>query len=67
MLSTASAVMIASPIPMTVWTPTIAVATVLNGTSTVPPTSKRTENANAAVGTETSAATAAAGTTMTGA
>ncbi len=54
---TVSAVMTASPMPISTCTPTIAVATLPMETSVVPPTAYSSVKAIAAAGTETSAAT----------
>ena len=60
MALTTSAVMIASPMPMTACQPTIAANTLPISISAVPPTAKSNVNAVAATGTETNAPTAAA-------
>ncbi len=52
-----SAVIAASPMPISRWTPTMAVATLPIETSVVPPIQNRSVNARAAAGTDTTEAT----------
>ncbi len=56
--------MTASPIPTRMCQPTIAVASLPSGMSTAPPIAYSPVNASAATGTDTSAPTVAAGTTL---